>query len=43
MESANIISSNHAIYAKAGTVTVTDSGVTYTGAMTEAGGTIIHN
>ena len=43
VESANIISSNHAIYAKAGTVTVTDSGVTYTGAMTEAGGTIIHN
>ena len=42
VESANIISNNHAIYAKGGTVTVTDDGVTYTGAMTEDGGTIIH-
>ena len=42
VESATIISDNYAIYAKAGTVTVTDSGVTYTGAMTEAGGTIAH-
>ena len=42
VESATIISNNHAIYAKGGTVTVMDSGVTYTGAMTEAGGTIIH-
>ena len=42
VESATITSDNHAIYAKGGTVTVTDSGVTYTGAMTEAGGTIAH-
>ena len=42
LEGATIISDKYAIYAKGGTVTVTDSGVTYTGAMTEAGGTIIH-
>ena len=42
VESATIISDKYAIYAKGGTVTVTDNGVTYTGVMTEDGGTIIH-
>ena len=44
VESANIISNNHAIYAKGGTVTVTDSAVEIngTGIMTAEGGTIIH-
>ena len=44
VESAMIKSKEYAIYAKGGTVTVTDSAVTINGAgtMTEDGGTIIH-
>ena len=43
VESATIISDKYAIYAKGGTVEVTDANVTVTGngTMTEAGGTII--
>ena len=44
VESATIISDKYAIYAKGGTVTVTDSAVEIngTGTMTAEGGTIIH-
>ena len=44
VESATIISDKYAIYAKGGTVEVTDASVTVTGTgtMTEAGGTITH-
>ena len=44
VENATIISDKYAIYAKGGTVEVTDASVTVTGTgtMTEAGGTITH-
>lgn len=44
VESAEITSNKYSIYAKAGTVEVTDANVTVTGGgqMTEAGGTITH-